>query len=813
MVDQIKTIASVSSKDCTGCGACYNKCPVNAIVMEYDDEGFLFPRVTEDCVHCGLCESVCPALHPLEHHPTPAAYAVWAEDEIRLKSSSGGMFTLLANYVLDQGGVVCGAAYTNDFRSVKHQWAENTDALAPLRGSKYVQSDTGLTYREAEQYLKRGFAVLYTGCPCQIAGLYRYLGREYERLYTADLVCHGANSVTAYQSFIDEFSEGKEIAKVDFRDKTFYQWATPTVVYFKDGSVKKRSYHESDWYKGFLGGIINRKNCSECPYACAERVADITLADCWHVSKIDPRLDDCKGTSLVLVNSEKGKALFDMVSPYMKLSREIPLEVIRKYNGQLNSPAPQHPSRKYFFAHLPTDGYHKSLWYGRGMRFDVGLVGWWFASNYGSSLTYYALGTVLEKMGKQILMIPVAKKDGTPWDIECRRSIDFLSKYFRIGRERGFDKMSEFNGFCDSFMLGSDQMWNGSTVNLVGYSFFLDFVDRNKKKIAFSTSFGRDDFVATEEICDVAKDYLNRFDAISVREQSGVDVCKHRFGIDATHIMDPVFLCSADDYDRVAQDIHDPIPERYLLCYILDPTPEKEQLAQSIARHENLEIITVLGLKEHGYAKNRWHTGTLLPKIDVAQFVYHIKHCSYLLTDSHHGTCFGIIYQKPYVAIANESRGIARFETVGRILGLENRIFLNAADAVNASSIYDPIPYNAVMERIQTENKRATEWLVDALACPVKHNAETPNTSRVAFERQTTVLYRQIAELTNKIHCIEAEYAKSRQACNDSVPQEAEAHSRPEHKKSYWQRFKQCCQYHGVWYTIRYFFVKLKQRF
>lgn len=807
------TIISVPHAQCTGCGACYNKCPVNAIVMEYDEEGFLFPRITENCVHCGLCESVCPALHPLKLHPTPSAYAVWANDEIRAKSSSGGMFTLLANYVLDQGGVVCGAAYSEDSRFVKHQWATDPDSLAPLRGSKYVQSEIGLTYQEAEQYLKKGVPVLYTGCPCQIAGLYNYLGREYPNLYTADLVCHGSNSVTAYQSFIDEFSEGKAIAKVDFRNKEFYQWSTPTVVYFKDGSIKKRSYFESYWYKGFLEGVINRRNCFVCPYAQAERVADITLADCWQVSRIDPKLDDRKGTSLILVNSTSGKALFDAVHRSMKLCQEIPLEEIRKYNGQLNRPSPEHPSRKFFFEHLPKDGYHKSLWYGRGMRFDVGLVGWWFASNYGSSLTYYALGTVLEKMGKQVLMIPIAKKNGTPWDPECRRTIDFLSKYFRIGRDRSFDKMSEFNGFCDSFMLGSDQLWTGLSVDLVGYGFFLDFVDKDRKKIAFSTSFGKSDFHATEEVYNTARDYLSRFDAVSVREESGVDVCKQRFGIDATHIMDPVFLCSAEDYDRIAQDIHDPLPKRYLCCYILDPTPEKERLAKTIARHENLEIITILGIKEHDYAKNQWHTGTVLPRIDAAQFIYHIKHCSYLLTDSHHGTCFGIIYQKPYVAIANASRGVARFETVGRVLGLENRIFLNPSDAAESSSIYEPIAYDAVVERMQAENKRSMQWLEDALSRPAKHNVETPNTVRVACERQTTVLHQQIAQLSNKICRLEAENAKLRQEFDDSGIQQVGVCPQVSKEKNYWKRFNQCRKDHGFLYTLRRAFTKLRKHF
>ncbi|MBE6979310.1 MAG: 4Fe-4S dicluster domain-containing protein [Ruminococcaceae bacterium] len=748
-----KTINQVSHDQCTGCGACYNKCPTNAIVMEYDEEGFIFPKVTDTCVNCGLCQNVCPALNPLKFHDKPASYAVWAADDVRLKSSSGGMFSLLADYVLEHGGAVCGAAYTDDYQFVHHIWAEYKADLAPLRGSKYVQSDTELTYRQAKQYLDQGRMVLYTGCPCQIAGLYGYLGKEYENLYTADLVCHGSNSVTAYQSFIKEFSEGKEIAKVDFRDKVHYTWSTPTVVYLKNGEVKKAAWNEGMWYKGFLDGIINRTNCYSCPYARAERIADITMADCWQVHRHNPSYDDRKGTSLVLVNSKHGQKLFQKLRSRMKLCEPIPLDFMSQFNGQLRHPTPPHPSRKFFFSHLKDYGYHKALWYGRGMRYDVGIVGWWFASNYGSSLTYYALGTILENLGKQVLMVPIAKVNGTPWEPEIKYTVDFLSQFFHIGKTRSFDKMYEFNQFCDSFMLGSDQMWTGGSTDLVGYTFFLDFVDKDKKKIAFSTSFGQSDFYASDEVRATAGDFLKRFDAISVREKSGIDVCKKRFGIDADQIIDPVFLCTKEDYNRVADKVHDVIDRKYLLCYILDPTPEKEAAARAIAEHENLEIITILGLKEHNYAINNWHVGTILPRITSSQFLYYIKNCSYLMTDSHHGTCFGIIYEKPYAAIGNASRGITRFETVADALGLRDRLFLNPDDICNSDRAYAPIDYVAVNRCIHFEKERAMAWLENALVCPTKAGIETMRTLNVDHMRK-------FIGMSNRVKALESENEK-----------------------------------------------------
>lgn len=784
-----KTIRIVKAEQCTGCGACYNKCPTDAIRMEYDSEGFIFPKVTDSCVNCGLCQKACPALNPVQLHPTPKTYAVWAADEIRLQSSSGGMFSLLANHIFKKGGAVCGAAYTEDFQFVEHRWAVAKSELAPLRSSKYVQSDTKLTYRDAKRYLDAGRPVLYTGCPCQIAGLYSYLGKEYANLYTADLVCHGANSVTAYQSFLKEFSGGQEIEKVDFRDKKFFEWSSPTVVYLKNGDVKKAAWNEGTWYRGFLDGIINRKHCYHCPYTKTERVADITMGDCWQIHRHNPAFDDRKGTSLVLVNSDKGARLFDEIRPEMKLCEEVPLSAVTPYNGHLRHPTPEHRSRKFFFSHLDQSGYHKALWYGRGMRFDVGLVGWWFASNYGSSLTYYALGTILENMGKQVLLVPIAKVNGTPWEKEIQFTVDFLARYFKVGRNRSFNKMYEFNQFCDSFMLGSDQMWTGDTTKLVGYTFFLDFVEKNRKKIAFSTSFGRGDFYADEKVIETAGDFLRRFDAVSVREKSGVDVCKNRFDIEAQQVFDPVFLCKAKDYDRLCDSVKDPVDEKYLLCYILDPTPEKEAAARAIAERQGLKIITILDLKEYHRIRGRWNTGEVLPQVTSEQFLYYIKNCSYLLTDSHHGTCFGIIYHRPYAALVNKNRGATRFETVAQTLGLESRLYENPLDVVESDRPYEPIDYDRVEQLLKVEQDRAMKWLVDALNCPTKTNEDTINTLRADFERKSIGMSNQLAELERKVAQVTALNEQSRKEAAeirkqmDAYLKEMDPEKKPEQEK------------------------------
>ena len=210
---------------CSGCHACSNACPKNCIQMTSDEEGFWYPQVDkEKCINCGLCEKVCPIIHkwqPDDSRTTTAMAAINLNEEIRLKSSSGGIFTLIAEEIIKQGGVVFGAALTDDFRSVHHIYVDNTDDLEKLRGSKYVQSKIGDTYKQAKDYLDSGRKVLFTGTPCQIGGLYSYLRTPYENLFTQDIICHGVPSPMVWEKYI-EGHERKASSKtniVTFRNK------------------------------------------------------------------------------------------------------------------------------------------------------------------------------------------------------------------------------------------------------------------------------------------------------------------------------------------------------------------------------------------------------------------------------------------------------------------------------------------------------------------------------------------------------------------------------------------------------------------
>lgn len=732
-----KTIRTVPEERCTGCGACYNRCPVGAITMEYNAEGFLFPRVNEElCIQCGACQGACPEMN-LEKvqeriRPHQECYAAMAADEeMRLSSSSGGLFTLLAQAVYEQGGAVCGAIYGEGYQTVHHIISTSPEDLPLLRGSKYVQSDMQLVYQAAEQELKKGVPVLFTGCPCQVAGLYTFLGKDYEKLYTVDLVCHGANSTFAYQSYLKEVSHGKEIKSVNFRDKSVFGWSTPTTVYFEDGSVMNHGWDKSKWNEGFLGGIINRKCCSTCHYAQNQRIGDITLGDFWQVHRWDASCNDWKGTSLVLVNTAKGENLYLLIGNALKLNRPAPFDVAVQYNGQLRNPAPQAPGRQYFFNHLSKDGYHKSLWYGHRWRYDVGLIGWWFAANYGSVLTYYSLGKLIEAHGMLPILIRVPNFNSTQWEPITEKNIAFMEKYFFVSKTRQFAQLHECNIFCDAFVVGSDQLWVQNYCKMLGYTFFLDFVDEKHKKLAYATSMGHAEYKATQEEKNIVSMLLARFDGISVREDSGVDICRKEFGVEAERRLDPVFLCDVQHYDNLAKEASfkatsiSLMSEPFIFCYMLDLTDEKRDGLHRLEEKLGMKSIVVLDLKKQESDRHIWEGENIFSDVGVEEFVYLIKNSAYVYTDSHHGVCFSMIYHKPFTPILNPWRGKARFTSLFKIFNMENLLIEEGEILGRLENIEAP-DYAEIDRIMEREKQESLAWLYGHLDQP-KSKDEVPS--------------------------------------------------------------------------------------
>ena len=307
---EMKSYSICDENECTGCGACAQICAQNAIMMLEDEEGFLRPCITEErCVECGVCNQICPANKIKEKTDYKQQYfAIKNTDDIRKLSSSGGVFTAMSDVVLEKNGYVI-APIMDDKFNVYHTVARNKSERDQMRNTFYVQSNTTQIYSLTKKYLNEGRMILFVGTPCQIAGLYAFLGKENDRLYTVDLICHGVPSPAIFKKYIEYISNKKgEVSEFRFRDKTL-GWGGYTVSTKVNGKTVTNKQWLQSYNCLFSKNYINRKSCSICKYTNYDRVADVTIGDFWSIKKVDASFYDKKGVSVVLVNSKKGENL------------------------------------------------------------------------------------------------------------------------------------------------------------------------------------------------------------------------------------------------------------------------------------------------------------------------------------------------------------------------------------------------------------------------------------------------------------------------------------------------------------------------
>lgn len=370
-------------KTCCGCTACMHICPVKCIEMREDEEGFLYPLVDKrKCISCHKCENVCPVENLRNDNTDTKTFVGYNKnEEIRSKSSSGGIFSLLAEWILSQDGVIFGAAFDENFE-VCHVAAENEEELSKLRGSKYVQSRLDDTYPLVKQYLEGNRKVLFTGTACQIAGLKKFLNKDYESLYTADVLCHGVPSPKIWKMYIENKKKeyNASIEKIDFRSKKSGWKNYSFDMEFSDNQRYTVQFGKDKYMQMFLGNIDLRPSCHDCRFKGIPRMSDMTVGDSWGVENYMPDMDDDRGTSIILVHSPKGIKMLDRVRESLNV-REASLDKALPITFDSRKSVRMHPNRKKFFTGVEKgesmdvlSGYLKKSFIQRGFSFVRYLI-------------------------------------------------------------------------------------------------------------------------------------------------------------------------------------------------------------------------------------------------------------------------------------------------------------------------------------------------------------------------------------------------------------------------------------------------------
>lgn len=698
-----KKITLASSDKCCGCSACFSICPKQAISMQENKEGFLQPVIDETkCIRCGKCQNVCPVLKPVYKNNTePQCYAAMANDDIRMKSSSGGVFTLLAEYVLDKGGYVCGAAYDDNWM-VHHIIIDKKEDLDKIRGSKYLQSSMDNCYQEIKDLLQKNNWVLFSGTPCQVAGLYSFLGKDYEKLLTVDIFCHGAPSRSIWKKYLSETFEQKNIKNINFRDKSKIGWSCSHCVITLNNEEKIIT---DDFTKMFHNSTLLNQACENCSFSKLFRPADISIGDWWGISDYIKGVNDGKGISIVLINNKKGNDIFQKV-----VLNPIPINLSNDYNnGHIKHGPELNNQRKRFFDLIKKHSYKQTKEIILENRYDVCLLTTFFAKNFGAILVAYAANQLITSLGKTVLMLQKLSNVWTHYPNKGTMPMNFAEKHYCLSKVyNNVNELYFLNNHIDNFVVGSDQLFKP---RLYQEPIWLDFVYAYKNKISFATSFGDDVFSADAITTEKRKYSLKRFNHIALREYCP-NLCENVFQVQADEVMDPTLILPLENYINLQKDIDLGIKDKFLVTYLLDATPQKAKAVNYIAKQLNLKVINIPNPEERDCKQvdgleYRYNT-------TPEEFLWLYNHASFVVTDSYHGTCFSVKFNKPFVSLLNKNRGGLRYKLFNE-LKVSDRILTNIDDIYTTDIFKQDIDYTKTNEVMKHKAEYAINWLKNAL--------------------------------------------------------------------------------------------------
>lgn len=709
-----KKIELIKNSTCTGCMACLNVCPVGAISMQEDERGFYKPKINlSKCIDCGLCDKTCPILNEnILNNISPELYALWANEKIRLLSSSGGAFTLFAEEIINRGGVVFGAAWSKDF-SVVHQKAENLQELELLKKSKYVQSLIGTTFKQVETYLLQDRWVLFVGTGCQIGGLKSFVKNKNiddSKLILIDLWCFNIPSLKTFKKYIND-NWGDSLESFSFRTKKNNNYVSHYFTIKQKGMNPVIIEHFSYWFKAYFSLMYECDACTKCKFQKTERFGDISLGDFWGIENHDKTWNDGKGTSMVQINTQKGKEFLSVISKNCARLEKVPLDWIRE--GQGNGKK-QNPNQQLFYD-LIDQGilFNKAVDLAlAGKKFDIGFCCVQVYNNFGSGITNFALYKILKDYNKEVLIITQPKSSKiSPLNKTYFKNNPFAredkAKFYETKEE-----MKSLNKICKTFLVGSDQMFNSYLYPFIDNFIKLDWVNDENKKVCYATSLGADKFESNPQETENFKKCIRRFNYVSVREESAVQIMKNKFQIIADCVMDPVFLCDKKHYLKLIEPFIDLFEKNKCFCYVLDPDESKEKFLKSFKSKFKNDLFVVSDLANTPeIVGKKWKLKTEFLSY-IEEWLTNVYNSSFVIADSFHGLCFAIIFNKPFIVFHNQRRGDERVINLLKMIGYEDHLIDTYKNNYNIEKILNSkIDFVKINKIIAEHIKYSKAWL------------------------------------------------------------------------------------------------------
>lgn len=744
---------------CTGCSACNQACPSGAITMEMDPDGFIRPVVdAQKCIHCGLCNKVCPVASdkaPKMPSDFISAYAAWNNSLAELKlSSSGGIFSLLANKTLQSKGVVCGAVYNNTGH-VHHGFAETAEELSRMRGSKYVQSDMQNCFSRVRNFLKSGREVLFSGTGCQVGGLKSFLRKDYPNLITLEIICEGTPSPGVWERHLRHLCpDMKELHYLSFRDKE-YGWTQTLIADYtnKEGTRKKIAVPaaKEPYIKAMFGAISLAHNCYSCQFREGRSGADIIVGDMWALRIVAPDAKPECGASVILCNTKRGVNVVEELKSQMGYCKQIsPLSAAINNGYIYRAPVIDAAVRQTFYQHYQA-GRQLPEYIDEILQRSnrVAILNHAGHSNYGSNLTAYALQEAIRRMGfdaRTVSLIPfhaVSPSAAKPFSSFVNGVLRQTKAVF------GACSCSSLNKEFDTFVVGSDQVWRyprSGQRRAAEPAFYLDFAAQGKRRIAYAASFGIGEYQGPSGQRARLKKALADFDAVSVREEQSRNILQKQFDYQQAEVtLDPVFLLTQRDWKRFSQAADSPVPEGTLSSMFFFFGSQLSESLATYAQQHQMERLELSG----GNAS-------------VMTWLRRIEKSALVVTDSFHTLCFAIIFKRPFVVVTSDECGKARLHHLLNLLGLTNRMIdMDKIAGQNLEQILEcivstPIDYDSVSDILECEAVRSATWLKKAIQkTPTpKKSVKSENALGAALEKFAFKVRRKLGGKQVKVRAL-----------------------------------------------------------